>query len=252
VISFAFTEDQTIARSAAAALAQAHARPGARAADEANAFPASLIERAWALGLVQTAAAGDAPEQPSVLNAIVIEEIAYGDATLAAALAAPLGFVRAIAGSGSPAQKRRHLPAFTGDAPRFATLAHLDAGWLPGLKQATRARKTVSGWRLDGAKTCVPLAARCDTFIVTGETDAGARAFIVPASARGLTVAQARGSLGLRALQMADVVLHDVFTLRLHENALTIVRRRHAWAAGLFQSLVLTADLRQCRENVNM
>ena len=185
MISFAFTEDQTIARRAAAALAEAHAKPAARAADEVSAFPAALIGRAWALGLVQTAAAGDAPEQPSVLNAIVIEEVAYGDATLAAALAAPL-------------------------------------------------------------------AARCDTFLVTAETDAGARAFIVPASAHGLTVAQPRDSLGPRALQMADVVLHDVFTLRLHEIALTIVRRRHAWAAGLFQSLVLTADLRQCRENVNM
>lgn len=210
MISFALTEDQTIAQHAAAALAQAHARPAARAADEASAFPASLIERAWALGLVQTAASGDAPEQPSVLNAIVIEEVAYGDATLAAALAAPLGFVRAIAESGSPAQRRRHLHAFAGDAPRFAAIAHVESGWPHKNNQRTRARRAGSGWRLDGAKASVPLAARCETFLVTAETDAGARAFIIPAAARGLAVAQPRGSLGLRALQMADVVLEDV------------------------------------------
>ncbi len=210
MISFAFTEDQIIAGRAAATFAEAHAKPAARAADEASAFPATLIERAWELGLVQTAAAGEASEQPNVLNAVMIGEIAYGDAALAATLAAPLGFVRAIAENATPAQKRRHLPAFAGEAPRSAALALLDVGRLPGPARATRARNTGSGRRLGGAKTCVPLAERCDTFLVTAEPDAGVRAFIVPASARGITVAQPRSSLGLRALQMANVVLEDV------------------------------------------
>jgi alkylation response protein AidB-like acyl-CoA dehydrogenase len=210
VISFAISEDQSIARLAAAGFAETHATPAARQADEASAFPADLVERAWALGLVQAAAGEEAAEQPSVTNAIVIEEIAHGDVTLAAALAAPLGFVRAIAGGGSPAQKRRHLPAFAGDAPRFAAIAHVDAGWLRGLNKATRARRTSSGWRLDGAKACVPLAARCQEFLVTAETDTGARAFIVPASTPGLRIARGQGSLGLRALQSADVVLENV------------------------------------------
>ena len=210
MISFALTEDQTIARLAAAGFAESHARPAARPADEGSAFPAALLERAWALGLVQAAAGEDAAEQPSMLNAIVIEEIARGDATLAAALAAPLGFVKAIAESGSPAQKRRHLPAFAGEAARFAAIAHVDAGWLHGLKRETRAHRSGSGWRLDGVKACVPLAAKCEKFLVTAETDAGKRAFIVPASAPGLRIAQGQGSLGLKALQMADMTLEDV------------------------------------------
>lgn len=210
MISFALTEDQCIAQRAAAHFAQTHARPAARLADEASAFPDSLLKRAWALGLVQSAAGEEAPEQPSVLNAIAIEEIAYGDAALAAALAAPLGFVRAIAGSGSPAQQRRHLPAFAGDAPRFAAIASVDAGWPQGRNRATRARRTTSGWLIDGAKACVPLAAHCEAFLITAETEGGARGFIVPASARGLRIAQGQESLGLRALQMADVTFENV------------------------------------------
>ena len=210
MISFALSEDQTIARRAAAGFAESAARPAARQADEASAFSASLLERAWALGLVQAAAGDDAPEQPSVMNALALEEIAAGDAALAAALAAPLGFVRAIAASGSREQKQRHLPAFADDAPRFAAIVHVDAGWLRGLNSPTRARRTGSGWRLAGAKASAPHAARCETFLVTAETDAGPRAFIVPASAPGLRIANSKGSLGLRALQMADVILEDV------------------------------------------
>src|SRR5271154_5558680 len=106
MISFALTEDQNIACAAAADFAAKLARPAARTADESGALPESLLDRAWALGLVQTAASNETPEQPSVLNAIVLEEIAHGDAAVALALAAPLGFVKAIAESGSPKQKQ--------------------------------------------------------------------------------------------------------------------------------------------------
>ena len=157
MISFELTEDQVIAGRAAAEFAADLARPAARAADETGAFSASVLQRAWALGLVQSAASEEASEQPSVLNALMLEEIAHGDAALALALAAPLGFVRAIALTGTPAQRRAYLGAFAGDTPRFAALAHADAGWLRGAGNVTRARRDGAGWRLDGAKGLVPL-----------------------------------------------------------------------------------------------
>jgi alkylation response protein AidB-like acyl-CoA dehydrogenase len=211
MISFALTEDQDIARAAAERFARDVARPAARAADENGVFPEALLERAWSLGLVQSVAGGETAEQPSVLNALVIEEIAHGDAAMAVALAAPLGFVKAIAENGAPAQKRAYLPAFTGDAPRFATIACVDAGWFRGEGKGTRATRTRGGWRLDGAKALAPLAARCEYFLVTAETGEGQGAFVIPASARGLRVETARGTLGLRALGMADIALDGVF-----------------------------------------
>ena len=211
MISFALTEDQNIARAAAANFAANHARPAARGADESSAHPESLLDRAWALGLVQTAASEDSPEQPSVLNALVLEEIAHGDAALALALAGPLGFVKAIAENGSPAQKQTYLPEFMSDAPRFAAIAHTDVGWFSGArKPPTRAQRTASGWRIEGAKALVPLASRCQYVLVTAETDEGAGAFVASASAPGVRVDAPKGSLGLRALQMADVVLCGV------------------------------------------
>jgi len=210
MISFALTEDQEIARAAAADFAASEARPAARDADERGAFPERLLDRAWGLGLVQATAGEETAEQPSVLNALVLQEIAHGDAALALALAAPLGFAKAIAENGSAAQKQSYLPAFADVAPRFAAIAHTDAGWFRGAGKATRARRTADGWRLDGAKALVPLAARCEHFLVTAETEEGATAFLIPASAPGVKVAEAKGTLGLRALQMADVTFENV------------------------------------------
>jgi alkylation response protein AidB-like acyl-CoA dehydrogenase len=194
------------------------------------------LERAWALGLIQTAAEEEAPEQPSVLNAVVLEEIAYGDATLALALAAPLGFVRALAGA-APAQRERHLAGFGDDAPRFAAIAH--AG-------AVSARRDGQGWRLNGAKTLVPMAAHCAAFLVIAETGEGARAFVIPGETLGVSIAQPKGSLGLRALQMADVMFDNVFAPE--ESLLAGDIRRLLDASRVAQAAILSGLARAVYE----
>ncbi len=208
MISFALTEDQTLAQAAARGFASGEARPAARAAEENGAFPEALLRRAWDLGLSQAAASGEPIEQPSVLNALVLEEIAYGDAALAVALAGALGFVRAIAQT--EGQRGRHLPAFQSDTPAFAAIATVDAGWFRGAGRTTRAERAGKGWRIEGAKALIPLAARCDRFLVTAETHEGVRGFIVAANAPSLRIQDAAGTLGLRALQMADIVFDGV------------------------------------------
>jgi alkylation response protein AidB-like acyl-CoA dehydrogenase len=210
MISLALTEDQQIACTAAAEFARDEAGPRARAADEAAILSDELIERAWSLGLVQAAAGADRPEQPTVLNALMLEELAYGDAALALALAAPLGFAKAIAECGSEALRAAYLPAFAEGPPRLAAIAHTDAGWFRGAGRATRAARVRGGWRIDGAKALIPLAARCEQFLVTATTDEGQSAFVVSSSARGLRIGDAKGTLGLRALQMADLAFDDV------------------------------------------
>ncbi len=210
MISFALTEDQSLAQAAARRFASDEVRRAARAAEEGGAFLEALLQRAWELGLAQTAASGEPIEQPAVLNALALEEIAYGDAALAIALAGALGFVRAIAAQGTETQRERHLPAFQSDTPAFAAVATIDAGWFRGVGRPTRAEKTRNGWRIEGAKALIPLAARCERFLVTADTNEGVRGFIVAADVPHVRVQAAKGTLGLRALQMADVVLEGV------------------------------------------
>lgn len=211
MISFTLTEEQSIAQSAAAQFAVEESRPAARAAEEDAEFASPLLHRAWRLGLVQAAASGEMSEQPTVLNALVLEEIAYGDAALAVALAGPLGFAKALVENGTPEQCEEHLSIFREDAPRFAAIAHVEAGWFAGHDSLTVARRTGQGWRLTGAKALIPMAAKCERLLVTASSADGPHAFIVRASADGLRVGAAKGTLGLRALRMAEISLNDVF-----------------------------------------
>jgi alkylation response protein AidB-like acyl-CoA dehydrogenase len=123
MISFAPTEEQEIARATAADFARSVLSASARAADEAAALPAPLLAAAWALGLVQAIADAEpgSLEQPTVLNALMLEELARGDAAAAVAIAAPLGFVKAVAEQGTEGQRRELLPLFAGDAPQSPT-----------------------------------------------------------------------------------------------------------------------------------
>jgi alkylation response protein AidB-like acyl-CoA dehydrogenase len=208
MISFALSEDQSLAQAAAAQFAAAVARPASRAAEERGAFAEDTLDQAWRLGLTQTAASDETADQPAVLNALALEEIAHGDAALAVALAGTLGFVRAIATQGTQAQRERRLPGFCGDKAVFAAVAALDAGWFRGA--ATRAERVGKGWRIAGVKALVPLASRCDCLLVTAESSEGPLSFIIDRQTPGLRIESAKGTLGLRALQMADVRLDGV------------------------------------------
>ena len=75
-------------------------RPIARDCDEAAEIPADFLETAWSLGLTSTQipeAYGGAGEARSmVTNAILLEELAFGDASLAMAAVAPSLFANAL------------------------------------------------------------------------------------------------------------------------------------------------------------
>jgi alkylation response protein AidB-like acyl-CoA dehydrogenase len=100
---------------------------------------------------------------------------------------------------------------------------HTDAGWFGGKGCPTRARRFGAGWRLDGVKAFAPLASKCRRFLVTAETESGLHAFIVDAQARGVSCDDARGTLGLRALEFADVKLEAVEAERLTQDWRRIV-----------------------------
>jgi alkylation response protein AidB-like acyl-CoA dehydrogenase len=215
VISFQPTEEQEVAREAMHEFAEAVMRPLARECDEASKLPEELLAKTWDLGLVSTqlptAAGGGGEDRSPLTNAIVLEELAWGDATLALAAHAPAGFAFAVADQGSEDQKREYLPLFGGESYHAAALAVTE----PGPTFDPRAPRTVAeaqGDRfvLSGAKCLVPMADRASHFLVVARVDRGRGAFIVPRDAEGLTLHQPEKNLGLRALPTATLELESV------------------------------------------
>ena len=94
-----------------------------------------------------------------MLNALLLEELARGDAAAAVAIAAPLGFAKAVAEHGSEHQRRELLPLFAGGEPRLAAFAHVnsDGSKAPlGLRGRPGSRAAI---RLKGRKDWIPLFA---------------------------------------------------------------------------------------------
>jgi alkylation response protein AidB-like acyl-CoA dehydrogenase len=219
VISFGPTEEQEVARDAMREFAASAIRPIARKCDEESAVPDAFLEQAWQLGLVATQvpeAYGGAGEARSpITNAIVLEELAFGDAGLALAATAPALFAMPIVEFGTEAQKQEYLPRFCGDAFAAASLALVEPGPCfdpSGLR--ARAERKGDAYVLSGAKCFVPLADRASHFLVVarngGDGADATQAFFVPRDAAGLAISAPEKNLGLRALPTGTLTFERV------------------------------------------
>jgi alkylation response protein AidB-like acyl-CoA dehydrogenase len=221
MISFSPTEEQEVVRDTLRDFASSVLRPAARPCDEAGSLDDEVVAKAWELGLVATQipeafGGGGEPRSP-VTDALVLEELAVGDAALALAVTTPAGFAFPIVDLGSEEQKRRYLPLFCGSRFHAASLAVMEPS--PAFDpSALRTKAEPKGDRfvLSGRKCFVPLADRASHFLVLargarpGEGLAGLDAFIVPRDAAGLSVEGPERNLGLRGLPTASLVLERV------------------------------------------
>jgi 3-oxocholest-4-en-26-oyl-CoA dehydrogenase beta subunit len=94
----------------------------------------------------------------------------------------------AISRHGTDEQRRRLLPGVA-SGETLLTGALAESGPSDARSPATVARRDDSGWRLDGAKTQVPLARSVDRILVSAGTDDGALGlFLLDPSAEGVTL----------------------------------------------------------------
>ena len=215
MISFALTDEQSSGREAMQGFASEVLRPMARDYDEASAIPDDFLQQAWELGLTATqlpeSYGGYGAERSPVTNAIILEELAYGDATLAIAGLAPSLFANAVADQGTDEQKAAHLPAFCGSSFHTGSLALTEPtpGFDPFAPRTTATKKG-SGYALHGVKSFVPFGDRAANFLVIARGEDGLDAFIVPRDASGLTIGEVEKNLGVKALATTGVRLDGV------------------------------------------
>jgi alkylation response protein AidB-like acyl-CoA dehydrogenase len=211
MISYELTTEQKIIQSTLAEFAKAELRPQTRRLDDESRIDAGLLDQLWSTEIIQGLATADKEERSAVTNAIVLEELSAADATLGMAVASTLGFVAAIADHGTAQQREELLKAFTADAFQAAAVAIMEPSFgFDVSKLATKATRVADGYILRGKKAMVPLAGRCSYFLVIAEIDGVAEALIVPKDARGVSVAAPKGTVGLRALELAEVSFDDV------------------------------------------
>jgi len=215
MISFGLTEEQEVVRDAMRDFAAQAIRPLARDCDENAEIPQDFLDQVHELGLTTTQVpevfGGGGEARSPVTNAILLEELAHGDAALAIAALAPSLFVNALVDQGTEEQQKTYLPAFCGDSYQAASLAVIEPGaFFEATQPRTKAEPKGDGFVISGEKSFVPMARSASHFLVVARNNGGLDAFIVPRDAKGLSISEPEKNLGLRALDTGTLELERV------------------------------------------
>ena len=227
MISFELSEDQKLLQESVGAFASEQIRPLARDADESGDIPESVIAKAWELGLVTSTIpesyGGFGDTRSALTGAIALEELGYGDLSIALHVLAPRLFIYPLLDHGTDAHKKRWLPGFTEAAFRAATAAVVEPTMHFDLSALTvTAKPEKNGFVLSGRKAFVPLAASSEAILVYArradkpaaktplEGYQAVDAFIVERGAAGLEIGEREKNMGLKGLATYEIGLGDV------------------------------------------
>jgi alkylation response protein AidB-like acyl-CoA dehydrogenase len=212
------SEEQQMIVETVAEFAAEQLRPAAAEADAKLTPPDGLLARATELGVtligIPEELGGAGTERSVVTSALIAEAMAHGDLGLALAVLAPSAVSTALVLWGDAQQQADYLPAFVGEnVPAAAFVLQEGKPLFDPFKPSTRARRTPSGYRLDGVKALVPRAAQAELFVISAALEGpdGDRPalFLVESSTPGLTV-EAEPAMGLRGAATGKLNLDNV------------------------------------------
>jgi alkylation response protein AidB-like acyl-CoA dehydrogenase len=209
------TDDQRMIVETVSEFAAEQLRPRAADADDACATPPEVRAKAAELGItllgVPEELGGVGTERATTTNVLVAEALAHGDLGLAVACLAPAAVSNALALWGDTDQQATYLPSFVGDDVPAAALAVLEPHPLfDPFVLRTKARRTATGFVLDGVKSLVPMASTAELFVVAADLEGrGPALFLVEPGTSGIAVA-AEPAMGLRAAATGRLLLERV------------------------------------------
>jgi alkylation response protein AidB-like acyl-CoA dehydrogenase len=213
MIGFEPSDEQRLILETVRQFAVSEVRPRARECAEARKLPDDVIARAHQLGLVASAlpaASGGGGERSAVTGALIAEELAWGDLSIALAILSPSLVALPVADFGTAEQQQAWLPRYLTDRFVPGSLALVEPSFgFDAFKPASTAKRHGDGFRLDGDKCFVPWLPGDDGVLVIASEQGAAQVFRVPRDAEGLTAIPER-NLGLDALPTALLRLRGV------------------------------------------
>ena len=220
MITFELSKEQELIQKSAREFASGEITDIARDVDEENKIPKKLLNKAWEIGLANSAVPEDydgiGMDRSAVTSVLIGEELGYGCATLATAILAPSAFIHPIIDFGTDEQKAKYLPLYGGEKFEPASIALQEAQYtFDPTDLQTRAEKRGSDWVINGAKRLVPFGSTAHHFLViarTGEATglSNIDAFIVPKDTAGLSISEGdEKTMGLKSLPTSQLILKD-------------------------------------------
>ncbi len=198
--------------------AQAEIAPGASERDETAQFPHQLIPKMADLGLFGVMipeSYGGAGLDPMSF-AIIIEEIARVDASVALLLASHNSLCAGhILAAGNEEQKRAYLPRLGRGEKLGAWALTEPGGGSDAASLKTRAVRRGDDWILNGDKLFITQGSVAGTYVVMASTEPehgakGISAFIVERESVGLHIVRVENKLGVRSSDTAQLRLEEI------------------------------------------
>jgi alkylation response protein AidB-like acyl-CoA dehydrogenase len=217
-MQFQLSHEQTLLRDTLRRFVADRIIPQARTWDKAETFPHAVVSELAELGMLGITIPQDfgGAGFGSMEMAVVVEEIARGDGSVALMVASHNGLCGGHIGlAGSLAQKQKYLPRMaTGEALGAWALTEPNSG-SDAAGMVTFARKEGAGWVLSGSKNFITQGTVGEVFVVLAATDKslgnrGITAFIVDRDAQGFTRMPLKDKHGMRGSDTAILSFDDV------------------------------------------
>lgn len=226
-------------------------RPRVRVMDETAELHPDLLSALFGAGLmgVEIPAAYGGAGRDLFQLVLAIEELARADPSVAVIVDVQNALVvSALLRHGNGDQRRRYLPRLASGMVGAYAISEADAG-SDALALRAQATPCPAGYALDGTKAWVTNAAEAGLFLLFAKVQDGAgpgrlTAFLVDATAPGITVGPPIGKLGIRASSTRELMLsgvtvgsHDVLG-RVGEGEVLAVETLNVGKLGIAAQLV--------------
>jgi alkylation response protein AidB-like acyl-CoA dehydrogenase len=217
-MDFELTDEQRLVRDTARAFTDNEIVERARENDRNEHFDLELVEKIAAqgyLGAIVPQEYGGAGLD-YLTYGLIVEQIGRGDSAMRTVVSVQTSLVcSALMRWGTEEQKRYYLPKLcSGEWLGCFALTEPDTG-SDAANQRTRAKKTDSGWVINGAKMFISMGNYARLALVFAQTDPdlahrGLACFLVDTEQPGYQPSPVHHKLGLRGSDTAEISLTDV------------------------------------------
>jgi hypothetical protein len=217
-MDFELTDEQQLVRETARSFTDNEIVPRARDNDRNEHFDTELVEKIAAqgyLGAIVPREYGGAGLD-YLTYGLVVEEVGRGCSAMRTVVSVQTSLVSsAFLRWGTEEQKHHYLPKLcTGEWLGCFGLTEPDTG-SDAANQKTRARKTDSGWVINGSKMFISLANHAKVALIFAQTDPekkhrGLACFLVDTDQPGFQPQEIHHKMGLRGSDTAAIGLDDV------------------------------------------
>ncbi|HVF93648.1 MAG TPA: isovaleryl-CoA dehydrogenase [Sphingomonas sp.] len=212
---FALGETADMIRESTQRFASERIQPLAAKIDADDWFPRELWPEMGALGLhgITVAEADGGLGLGYLEHVVAVEEVSRASGSVGLSYGAHSNLcVNQISRWANPEQKAKYLPKLI-SGEHIGSLAMSEAGaGSDVVSMKLKARRTDTGYVLDGTKFWITNAAYADTLVVyakTGEGSRGITAFLIEKDMPGFSIGQKIDKMGMRGSPTAELVFND-------------------------------------------